>query len=1162
MEIDAVVPLEATPFHKLLEAFKLNNNGITIDELTNIIDNLDLSLKVFQVEKEYADDFRKLVLYELEERVKELFLKITTKIIDKNDPLVNQAIDEWKKDPTNTDHITKIGTFKIDVNFEYIDKMTQSQKLKPVSITYGELLTKYNIFKSAIQSAFAQSSLITSQSEFIQVFFNNAITTLGMRVSTARDLFDTAGVSAQCDAAHKIDWPSSIPMPNRFTDTYPDAKKDWKKYCYICGLPINATYGSPSQCEHILPVFQACTFNCLIQVSTDINAASALRKALYKLEYAGSHACCNILKSNNSFIIIDPTKDPPIRINFKYISELISLIISKSKNQSDSLECFKLLNGLILLIGTLPKSDFINARVTEIAENYLTPLVTGLNMTLKRNESDQTYATSGIISLFLLLNQFISFEPAIEQTIIGILTGGTIIKKSNTLFVSYATATFLIKELQPIIADLEVKGQSKDNKNYLDFIGFIDDVPSYDELLERLLYLNVYANNFKSPPRSLSMDTDYNYKFLSIKDLMSHLAIFYINKNFLNTNNYDDFVQMTNVANYKKEKYPNNIASNLLELKIKNFFSTLVKQFYPYNATQSSFSKREELSLLDFCKAYIGLEFVYIIIYFQHDFHKELQKRVLDENRVEFFTPEIIAKIQICCAKYKHYYMEFVTYFFIYQSIHILNSSNDKSLTLDLTDGAETIQEKKNIIIYHSGETYYDIWILLSQDIEHKDSFTKFISDIKAIVRECETSTKIGSAEELQPITNNVPPIVDKLYDLFTNLFDTVPKFKEILTIYHVDTIGNAAFKKKITPLPDKSSIGFVAAMPNAGIDYTEAAMSVAPAAAMSHAPVAAAMLHGGVISSTDPATLKRRLLMNTRQNEKKALINKLRSDSIIDKRDSIYDNEDDMSDATSYNIKYNPQLVNDFIRQLKLINTKMIIDELKTISSRSENISYELRPAPTQVLPINLGHKISRLAIDDTRGIYICIYSPAYISSIYRCILIDTYFLNKIVEMKENKYVFSNGELLEDTDIQLLTMLIDINKYMLDQVIIGSVLYNELFNNSNFFTLTQHPEFLPLFEKCNLFLYYDSADNSVRDIYDNKLYASDGGTILGGKKYHKKITKKLKNKKIVKKTKEKLKTKSRKHKPRKHKSRKHKPRKHKSRKHKSKLTKTLKKKI
>ena len=1163
MDIDAGPSPEATPFLDLLADFKLNNKHITIDELTNIINNLDPSLQVFKVEGKYADDFRKLVLKELEERVELLFIEITDKIIDKKNPLVSQAIADWKKDTANIAHITKIGTFKINLNFEYKDKMLVSQKVKSVSITYGELLTKYNIFKNAIQTAFAQSSLIKSQSEFIKVFYKNAITTLNMRVSTARDLFDTAGVSAQCEAAHKIDWPSTIiPVPKRFTTTYPEDKTDWNKYCYICGFPINNKYGEPSQCEHILPVFQACTFNCLIQVSTDINAASALRKALYKLEYAGSHACCNILKSNNSFITIDPTQDTPIRINFKYIKELISLI-TKSKNQSASLECFKLLAEL----EESKISDFIDARAKEIKDDYVTPLVEGLNETLKLNKSNGEYATSGIISLFLLLNQFISFEPAIEQTIIGILAGGTMIEKFHKLFLSYATATFITDDLEPIISNLEQKGQSKDDENYLDIIGFIDKDgvdasgnpynprynPSYDELLKRLLEENYTTKNIILP-RNIPRNTDY--KFFSIKDLMSHLAKFYINKNFLNTNNYDDFVQMTKVASYMKEKYPYNIASCTLEIKIKIFFSTLLKQFYPYNATQSSFSAKEKLSLLEFCKAYIGLEFVYIIIYFQHDYHKKSQKVGLLGEQVEFFTDEVIAKINTCCANYKEYYMEFVTYFFIYQSIHILYTSNFNSLTLDQADGTETETEKKKTIIDHSGETYYDILELLSKHTEYKvwltDTIASFIDTIENRGIEAIPSKQL----ELKTITDSVLKIKPEVFKIFMNLFDTDAKFKKILTIYNVDSIGSAAFRKKIIKLPDKPSIGFVAAMPNAGINYAPPPPPPPPPAAMSQAPdginYASAILDTDADADADadadmpPVSMQQdggipdrttlqRQYMTKRQGSFDDRRKQERSDKMITKRGIV--------DANTIEQKTE---LEQFIRELQKIEKIDIIDEFKTRSSRSETI-YELRPSPPQLLQNNLGQKILRLVINDTQGIHICIYSPAIILTIYRCILIDTKFVPKIVEMIKSKYVFSNGELLDDTDIQLLEELIHIQA---DKPGLGRQVYYKLCSESTFFT--QHPEYLPLFEKCNLFLYYDSADNSVRDIYDNKLYASHGGPILGGKKYYKKITKKLKNKKIIKKTKEKLKTKSRKHKSRKHKSRKHK----------SNLTKTLKKKI
>ena len=1087
MEVDGSPPLNATPFHELLETFKLANKTITISELVSIINNLPANLKIFTVEAELVSDFKKLVIEELSKKVDMLFQKITRRIIDTatkpsttTKPSIVKAIEEWEADPTNSQHFTKLGTFKINVNFEYIDKMLATQKKKSVTITYGELLTKYTVFKNAIQSAFAKSGLITTQSEFITNFFNDAVNTLNMRVSTARDFFDTAGVSAQCDAADNIDWPAEYPTPKRFEEKYPTEKKNWRKYCYICGLAINTTY--PSQCEHILPVFEACTFNCLIQVSSDMNTASSLHKALYKLEYAGSHPCCNILKSNNSFITIDTTKDPPISINSKYILKLINLIITRSQNPEDSLECFKLLGHILI-----PEAE---VRKKDIEDNYLKDLVAYLNSTLKAN--DGTFATSGIIALFLTINQFIAFEPAIEQTIIGILTGGTIKKRSNILFHTHATNTFLTRDLEQVIMKLEFNSTNQvDVKNYLDIIGYIDETPSeYKELIATLSGITAYNR-----PRGLAIDVDYEFE--TISDLMSHFEQFFININFLNTNNYDTS-EMINSDYYIPEKYPHTIRSNLLELKIKYFFATLLKQFYPYVAEQSSFSNSEKLSLLHFCKAYIGLEFVYIIIYYR-------SKVGFDINSADNSGEK--SKLKKCQDNYKDYYIDFITKFFIYQSIHILSSAGDNSLTPDNADGPDTILQKKNTIIYHSGQTYYDMWQIIL--LEHKDWFTKFITDIKAIITNCEAvPTKLPlDQEELIPITLGVAPIYEQLFGIFETLFDSDSIFKKILTIYNVD--GSQTFKKKITQLPDKPSIGFGAVMHDA-----DAVMPVADA----HAPAYNSMQNGGI---------KRKL-------------------------DSDYIDEERISDIMRHRRGNVEAELKQFITDLKSINAKIIINELQTRSSRSEITKYELRPNPTQLLQFNLGHNITRLIINEAEGIHICIYNPAYILTIYRCILIDTKFVTKIEEMIENKYVFSNGELLDTSDIELLKNLIDIQKDIL-----GRPVYNKLRTESTFFT--EHPKYLPLFEKCNLFLYYDTADNSVRDIYDNKLYASNGGTIQGGKKYYKKITKKLKNKKIVKKTR---KHKLIKHKLIKHKSRKHKSRKHKSRKHKSKLTKTLKKKI
>ena len=104
---------------------------------------------------------------------------------------------------------------------------------------------------------------------------------------------------------------------------------------------------------------------------------------------------------------------------------------------------------------------------------------------------------------------------------------------------------------------------------------------------------------------------------------------------------------MINSEYYMPGVYPNNINSNLLEIKIKNFFATLLKQFYPYDAEQSSFSKSEALSLLNFCKAYIGLEFVYIIIYYRSIVGFDINSADDSDEKL---------KLQNCQNKYKEYY--------------------------------------------------------------------------------------------------------------------------------------------------------------------------------------------------------------------------------------------------------------------------------------------------------------------------------------------------------------------------------------------------------------------------------------------------------------------------------------------------------------------------
>ena len=1121
---DVIIPIASpTPFRNLLSEFAklIDSQGISIDMLIKSIDNLGEEYKTFTVEDEYINDFKALVRDELSNRVNSLFKDITDKLIATNPHLAKVF-----QLPNNSDKdFEKIGNFTIHLS--YHDTKTKTNKVKEVILTYGELLTKYNTFKNIIQSAFSNIELITTQREFTESFFNDAVSTINMHVSTSRDFFDTEGVSKQCDTANSIKWPYEL-IPGRFSDSY--LHKDWTKYCYICGKEINANNG-PSQCEHILPVFQACTFNCLIQVSTDLVNATPERQALYKLEYAGSHPCCNILKSNNSFINIDPTRDPPISINYNYIYTLLTIINSKASNNNS--DCYD------LLIANIAE------QVNVIDKLYLKDLVTHLNNTLKTNNG--TFATSGIILLFLTINQFIAFQPAIEQTIISILSGGIKKIKKMMQFKLHSIDTFCDKELSQIMK-LAYDSKEEDTKNYLDFIGLItnEEYENFLRYIQQYVQVTPPARRFVQEAPLGAPPSEFFYT--NIRDMMSHMKPFEYHKIFLNTDNFNKMEEMTNPSNYKEVSYPN-AGNNLFQEKIKYFFKSLVFQFYGVKSgddeswfttiSNVQISKKEKNSLIEFCKAYIGLEFLYIIIYKLSKLGSTLEQPFID-------------RLQNCYEKYKQYYITFINYFFIYQSFYILSTNDDITIAnlfpTASMDGGD-IKDLEKTIIYYAGTTYYNIWNILL--IKDKSILEQFVTKAVEIMNTVNTEEEINKMdEETVNITNGVNILTFELVKILTELFDD-PEVKRCLIIYKIDMghakpLGSAKIHdlRNLIPLPE---------LPQAG----------------------------GVRESVVRASNKNRSKLTSEYAKH------IRQDNAIKIRDAIRDRNRDMNrDMNSMQLdKLETMQLDeletmqldeletmrldgletmqlDKLETLPLDKLRTFIDGIKSFNQKSlltelssKSTHYNLRQNPTQMLQLNMAGPLNQqIKTFSSANFAIYVYEPAIYLDIYRCILIDKLFEQKIKDMINTKTVYSNDEILTDEDIALL-----------QNVITGDFItgdYPLLKNNKYFFTITNDPysKYLYLFTKCNLFLFYHSTSGYITDLFDNKLYATQSVSKGGGKKYYKNITKKLKKKKIVKKTKEKLKTKSRKHKSRKHKSRKHKSRKHKSRKHKSKFTKTLKK--
>jgi hypothetical protein len=1023
MAAASAATIEHSDFQSTLFKTLINNAQIfnSVTELENWFTNNNIAVYKFDPNKEVGN-FNKYICSAFSTLLDITFLEITNKLIAQVSGGVQYTYDQ----------LAAAGHFTIEVKFP--DTTTKSHKMRKYTVSYSDMLTKFNVFKQAIDKAFDTTDIYITQSDFMKKFFNETLSLLNMNIGEARKLFESIPATEQCEIANNIPWPGT-PTPNRFNTQF-----HWQRYCYICGNPITAAY--PAQCEHIIPLMQACAFNCLIQNSTNMTTASAESKQLFKLEYAGAHKCCNLLK-NISFITININNNPPITINKKAIYKLLNEIRARATGPDD--------NGRL---GCINVDDFnIHERVDYIITNYLQPIVDLLNAKLQA-PTGTSYSSSGLILLYIRINQFLAFQPSIEQTILSILTGSV---KTEMIHIKVLTSTpFKIRtKLEKEIID-KLKTQSYTsissvNSHHLLDIGF--EQIYVDEIRKHIIAKADFTDPRGQYASFLSL---FNY----IKGFLSYpsIKIFQSYDYFFNINHPSNSF---NISHFRHVKYPPTAASSPLTKKIKYFFKSLINMFY--SEDRQTISKKEEDALSNLCKKYIGMEFTYIISYYlENTGWPDLER--LKNTR------------QTCHDNYAISYIQFVTHFFIYQLLNILYLLDYITPIIDTVnvitlEHLREIMQKQNLV----GETFFNLYAFLYTKPDGKTLIDELIGEAIKTLEPIKTELEAG-VEELEQITTLVTSCEQNFYDLFIKLLSD-PNIDIIVVKNPSPTQDITNLFKSIDSIP---------------------------------------LIRGGMLPEKKP--------------EKKSKTDPEKRSKIKEK---IAQEEEWQR--------------NQYISG---INAEMKRVLLKLSTYADTTYSYYLRQHPTQVLPINLDKNISRLAIDDTRGIYICIYSPAYISSIYICILIDTYFLNKIVEMIEYKYVFSNGELLDDTDIELLQMLIDIDTSKKNGRAIGSARYNELFNNSKFFT--QHSNYIPLFEKCNLFLYYDSGDNSVRDIYDNKLYASGGGVIRGGKKYHIKKTKKLKNKKIVKKTKEKLKTKTRKHKPRKHKSRKHK----------SKLTKTLKKKI
>lgn len=179
-----------------------------------------------------------------------------------------------------------------------------------------------------------------------------------------RDIYEHGSVEAQCN--------NTIEKVNRSTDV-----------CYICGFGFYESKDDPDlvaeypdedvrqgvepTCEHILPIIQAIFFLDLYR-PTDKGNLTPEQLSILKKEYSWAHECCNLVKSDNSFLVTKinkKTHQPSWDFNSKYTKELLTKI-------SETV----LFKGIEVIQSQIDDVDkWVDGRTDYIRDNKIKPIL-------------------------------------------------------------------------------------------------------------------------------------------------------------------------------------------------------------------------------------------------------------------------------------------------------------------------------------------------------------------------------------------------------------------------------------------------------------------------------------------------------------------------------------------------------------------------------------------------------------------------------------------------------------------------------------------------------------------------------------------------------------------------------------------------------------------
>jgi len=176
--------------------------------------------------------------------------------------------------------------------------------------------------------------------------------------------------------------------------------------CYLCGEKMHEGY-SRMECEHLLPILSAIT-NWWLVKTPEVNE---MVKTLYEF----SHRCCNQIKSNFDFIILDKNR---YRVNEKLVKDVLELIYIAGARSKPLYDCGVVVREIKKDKSKLKKKEeWLNSRWREINRRFQV-FVNVLNASLDEMGEDNDRDN---VELFSLLTKFKIFSAFKQEEFLKIL---------------------------------------------------------------------------------------------------------------------------------------------------------------------------------------------------------------------------------------------------------------------------------------------------------------------------------------------------------------------------------------------------------------------------------------------------------------------------------------------------------------------------------------------------------------------------------------------------------------------------------------------------------------------------------------------------------------------------------------------------------------------